>query len=75
MKMHESLRNHRISRGIQRKEMADLLDVGVRTYQTYETGTREPGMKHLIKIADFYDISLDDLVGREFPKKSLVEPE
>ncbi len=72
MEMNESLRRFRISRNYTRQQIADLLGVGVRTYQTYETGTREPSIASLVKIADFYNVSLDDLIGREFPKDSLM---
>lgn len=75
MKLHESLHQHRISRGFSRQRLADLLGVNVRTYQTYETGTREPSVGSLIKIADLYDISMDDLIGRQFPKDSLMDTE
>jgi len=53
MAMNESLRQFRVSRNFTRQQIADLLGVGVRTYQTYETGTREPSIGSLIKIADF----------------------
>ena len=36
-----------------------------RTYQNYEYGLREPKMTALISLADFYDISIDELVCRE----------
>ena len=34
------------------------------TYQNYETGKRIPTADMLIKLADFYQVSLDYLVGR-----------
>ncbi len=75
MNMNESLHQHRVSRHLTRQEIADLLEISVRTYQTYETGTREPRIEALIKIADFYNISMDDLIGRTFPKDSLMNTE
>jgi len=33
-------------------------------YQRYEYGTREPAHKNLIALADYFDVSLDYLVGR-----------
>ena len=73
MNVNEALRNHRVSRNLTRQYMADLLEVGLRTYQTYETGTREPKIAALIKLADFYNISMDELLGRTFPKNSLPD--
>lgn len=75
MDMRESLRQHRVSRNLTRQQIADLLGISVRTYQTYETGTREPSLSNLVKIADFYKISLDELIGRRFPKDSLMDAE
>lgn len=72
MKMNESLRKQRITRNFTRQQIANILGISLRTYQTYETGTREPSITSLIKIADLYNVSLDTLVGRTFPKDSLV---
>jgi transcriptional regulator with XRE-family HTH domain len=39
--------------------------VTVRAYQAYEYGKSEPRMSTLIALADFYDLSLDELVCRK----------
>ena len=33
-------------------------------YQRYEYGTREPAYQKLLALADFFNVSLDYLVGR-----------
>ena len=39
------------------------------TISRYETGEREPGIDELIKIADYFNVSVDYLIGRtENPK-------
>ena len=38
--------------------------VVVRAYQHYEYGEREPRLSTLVRIADFYGVSLDYLAGR-----------
>ena len=45
--------------------MADLLQVKIRTYQCYETETHEPKIDSLIVLADFYNVSIDYIVGRK----------
>ena len=40
-----------------------------RAYQTYERGHCEPQMSTLIALADFYSLSLDELVCRDWPKE------
>ena len=35
------------------------------TYQNYELGKREPDIETLSKIADYFHVSLDEIVGRK----------
>jgi transcriptional regulator with XRE-family HTH domain len=46
------------------REMGEQLGITMRAYQCYEQGTRYPEFPGLIKLADFFDVSLDYLVGR-----------
>ena len=46
------------------KEAAAGLRIGYRAYQCYELEQRYPEFFGLIAIADFFDVSLDYLVGR-----------
>ncbi|WP_204741589.1 helix-turn-helix domain-containing protein [Intestinimonas butyriciproducens] len=46
------------------KETADRLGIQLRSYQAYESGDREPNIARLIVLADFFDVSLDYLLGR-----------
>ncbi|EST12541.1 helix-turn-helix domain-containing protein [Sporolactobacillus laevolacticus] len=48
------------------QNMADVLGIAKSTYASYETGYRQPPIDALIKIADFFNISLDTLVNRDF---------
>ena len=57
----------REQRSLSQKEVANACGVVVRAYQRYEYGEREPQLSTLIRLADFYRISLDELVGREVP--------
>lgn len=47
------------------KEIAELIGVTTQTYQNYELGKREPDFETLIKIADIFNASLDELFSRE----------
>ena len=44
--------------------MADTLGLRVRSYQCYEYNEAYPDVPGLIAIADYFDVSLDYLVGR-----------
>ena len=59
----------RKERKISQKDLAKYLDISVRGYQFYESEDNEPIIKMLTKLADFYDVSIDYLVGRtDIPK-------
>lgn len=58
------LKELRESRRIYQKEMAEILDLSFRGYQDYETNKSEPKLKTLIAIADYFQVSIDYLVGR-----------
>lgn len=54
----------RKERKMTQQELADVFSVRVRTYQGYEYGESYPEVAKLITIADYFDVSLDYLVGR-----------
>ncbi len=58
------LKELRKERKITQQDLADTFSVRVRTYQGYEYGESYPDVAKLIAIADFFDVSLDYLVGR-----------
>lgn len=47
------------------KEVAERLKINQVTYNRYEKGEREPDNDTLKKIADFFNVSTDYLLGRE----------
>lgn len=48
------------------EEFAKLLNINYETYRSYELKKRKPSIDVLIKIANYFNISLDYLVGRKF---------
>lgn len=60
----ERLIKLRDGRNLSQKDVAAEFGVVVRAYQRYEYGEREPQLSTLIRIADFYGVSLDYLAGR-----------
>ncbi len=61
----ERLKTLRISRNVRQQDISDFIGISLRGYQHYETDTREPTLSKLIALADFFDVSLDYLVGRK----------
>ncbi len=54
----------RRQKGISQVKMAMDLNTNQNTISRYETGEREPGIAELIRIADYFGVSIDCLVGR-----------
>jgi len=65
----ESLKAVRVKSGKKQRETAEYLGLNLRTYQYYEEGRSEPSIPVLMKLADFFQVGLDELVGREWGGK------
>ena len=61
----ENIRNLREDAYKTQTEIAEYLNVKQTTYSKYELGKINVPIEMLIKIADYYDVSLDYLVGRK----------
>ena len=64
MEFGEIISALRAEKGIYQKELADHLQVSIGTISNYEQGIHNPDFDTLCKIADFYEVSLDYLLGR-----------
>lgn len=60
----ERLKLCRENKRWKQREVADAVHVNLRTYQGYERGRSEPKYETLVALADFFDVSLDYLMGR-----------
>ena len=50
------------------KEIAAILGISQTVYSRYERGFQTIPLEHLIKLADYYQVSLDYLTGRTMEK-------
>lgn len=60
------LREFRLAHAFVQRELAEIAGIKIRAYQLYEQGKTEPSIDVLIKFADVFHVTLDELVGREF---------
>jgi len=58
------LKELRKKKGISQLRLATDLNTTQNTISRYETGEREPGIAELIKMADYFNVSVDYLIGR-----------
>ena len=56
----------RKEKNMTQKEIAKIINVAPTTYLGYEKMTSEPDLKTLIKLADFFNVSLDYLCERQW---------
>lgn len=55
--------------GLQKKQLADILNVTLSCISQYEKGTSMPGYDILLAIARYFNVTVDYLLGNEDPAK------
>lgn len=58
----------RVDNDLTQKQVAEILHCQREVYRRYEKGTRELPLSYAIMLADYYNVSLDYLVGRKSKK-------
>ena len=61
----DRLKELRKSKSATQKNMADLLEITERNYQRYEYGLVDPTASNVSKLADYFGVSVDYLLGRD----------
>lgn len=62
----ETLKQHRLSRGLTTTEIESKTGIGNGNLSRWENGKVLPNIDFCVRLADFYGISLDELIGRNF---------
>lgn len=65
MKLKDTLKYIREKNGLTKRELCEKTGISERAYLTYEFGEREPKISVIAKLADFYGVTTDYLLGRE----------
>ena len=65
MNLGEKLKELRLNYGYTQKQLSEKLSISRVNYTRYENGKVRPDYETLIKIADFYDVTLDELFERK----------
>lgn len=63
------LKELRTSIGLQQKEIASALNISKQSYSNYELGQREPSLNMLCTLADYFNVSVDYLLGHDCEKE------
>ena len=61
----ENLKYLRTANKIGQRDLANLLNISVKTVSHWETGYSEPSIAQLITLSNYFGISIDELVGKD----------
>ncbi len=64
MKFPETIKRLRKRKGVTQEQAAAHIGVGRSTYAKYETGDSEPNYEILNRLSEYFEVSVDELLGR-----------
>lgn len=67
----QRIQDQRIDSDLSQKKIGEILHISQRSYSHYETGSRNIPIEMLIRLADYYDTTIDYLVGRTDNKEPI----
>ena len=65
----QRIQDLRTDADMSQKQLSEILHISQRSYSHYEAGSRNIPVEMLIRLANYYDISVDYLVGRTDKKE------
>jgi len=65
MNIGKEIKAQRELNNLTQQELADKIGVSCSTIGKYETNDREPNAQMLVNLADIFNITVDELLGRE----------
>ncbi|WP_230088214.1 helix-turn-helix transcriptional regulator [Alicyclobacillus mali (ex Roth et al. 2021)] len=65
MELKQVLQEARRRKGLTQQQVADMLDVTLRTYQRYESGTRRMSLETAVLLSEILGVDVRDLAQRQ----------
>jgi len=69
--LSDRLASLRFSKNLTHQEIADVLGITRQAYSNYEAGKREPDYNTLVKLANYFNVTTDYLLGKSDVKRKL----
>lgn len=69
MKIGEELKYHREKENLSQSALAKLLGTSQQNISRWEKNEVEPSISFCVLMADYYGITIDELIGRSFAKE------
>lgn len=64
MKIGETIKELRLERNLSQAALAKAIGVSQKAIDYWERGMNEPKASYILALADFFDVSCDELLGR-----------
>ena len=74
MRLSANLKRLRNDAGLSQQAMADSIGCTQSALSMWENGTRVPSVDAVCRIADYFGISVDTLLGRDIPARAELQP-
>lgn len=65
--MYKRIKELREEHHLTQKQIADILEMQLTQYRRYENGERPVPFDFMVKLADYYEVTLDYIAGRDEP--------
>ncbi len=75
MKFDENLRNLRREKDYSQEYLAGVMNVSRQTVSKWENGSAMPDLKRLTQLAELFEVSMDTLLGIDYPSKDNISPD
>lgn len=69
MTLGKNIKKFREKMGLNQPQLAEMLNISFKTISSWEIDRTEPNIGMIIKMAAIFNISVDDLVGKDFSSK------
>ena len=73
LNLHENIKNYRKEMGLTQEALAEAFGVTVGAVSKWESGSTVPDIVTLMELADFFNISMDVLVGYDMSSKRVTD--
>lgn len=73
MFMQLKIRELREENGLTQKKLAEMLGNAQRNVSNWENGTSEPDCETIVKLADIFGVTIDELFGREWSDTAITQ--
>ena len=75
MNLANNIKKIREDKGLRQKEVANAIDIGYSNYNKIENGVREISVKELQRLANFYNLTTDQVINfdGDLPKEVIIE--